>query len=249
MTLSGKTLPRSWLVGAKSSSRGGTAIPTIPIGVTASLARRSASCANAKPSIGNAGTNCWVWITLDRDRHELEAIERELVREADPLLNRAHRVDRWPPAQLRPEVVNTRVQARWLWHLSWAAVLSKRSMSTLSWLRRRSRELVAEDGYPTDQPDRRLPRELRVPSLDELDRMFKHCALRAAQEVQTAVAETRRPVSTPEFDSGCRLAVKRFALGPSGRRFGDGGAEHPLGGGEVGQGARRRRDRDRAVLL
>src|SRR5207248_8846995 len=58
-----------------------------------------------------------------------------------------------------------------------------------------------------------------------------------------------RPVSTLSGDSGCRLAVKRFALGPAGRRFGDGGAEHPLGGSEVGHGARRGGDGDRAVLL
>jgi hypothetical protein len=42
-------------------------------------------------------------------------------------------------------------------------------------------------------------------------------------------------VSTPERDSGCRLAVKRFALGPPGRRFGDSSAEHRLDGSEVGQ--------------
>lgn len=29
-------------------------------------------------------------------------------------------------------------------------------------------------------------------------------------------------------------AVKRFALGPSNRRFGDFGTGHPLGGGEAG---------------
>ena len=46
-----------------------------------------------------------------------------------------------------------------------------------------------------------------------------------------------------------RLAVKRFALGPAGRLFGDGGAEHPLGGGEVGHWARRGWDGERAVLL
>ena len=31
--------------------------------------------------------------------------------------------------------------------------------------------------------------------------------------------------------SGCRLAVKRCALGPAGRPSGDSGTEHPLGGG------------------
>jgi hypothetical protein len=39
-----------------------------------------------------------------------------------------------------------------------------------------------------------------------------------------------RPVSTLERVSGCRLAVKRCALGPFGRPLGDGGAGHPLGG-------------------
>ncbi|MGZ4331904.1 MAG: hypothetical protein ACXVXL_28375, partial [Solirubrobacteraceae bacterium] len=48
--------------------------------------------------------------------------------------------------------------------------------------------------------------------------------------------EGRRPVSTSERNSGCRLAVKRCALGPAGRWFGDGGAEHPLGGSDVGHG-------------
>ena len=43
--------------------------------------------------------------------------------------------------------------------------------------------------------------------------------------------------------SGWRLAVKRCALGPAGRPSGDSGAGHPLGGGEVGPGARRSRDR------
>src|SRR5918992_1544612 len=61
--------------------------------------------------------------------------------------------------------------------------------------------------------------------------------------------DVRRPVSTAEWGSGCRLAVKRFALGPLGRPVGDGCAEHPLGGGEVGAGPRRGGDRDRAVLL
>jgi hypothetical protein len=49
--------------------------------------------------------------------------------------------------------------------------------------------------------------------------------------------EGRRPVSTPSVFggsggtfSGCRLAVKRGALGPVGRPSGDGGAGHPLGG-------------------
>ena len=46
--------------------------------------------------------------------------------------------------------------------------------------------------------------------------------------------------------SACRQALRARPCGPP---FGDGGAEHPLGGGEVGQGARRRGDRDRAVLL
>jgi len=41
---------------------------------------------------------------------------------------------------------------------------------------------------------------------------------------------SRRPVSTSERVSGCRLAIKRFALGPAGRPLGDGGAEHPPGG-------------------
>jgi transposase len=60
----------------------------------------------------------------------------------------------------------------------------------------------------------------------------------------------RRSVSTPRrVSSGCRLAVKRFALGPAGRRAGDGGAEHPLGGSEVGPGARRCRDRHQDMLL
>src|SRR5579884_1830399 len=59
----------------------------------------------------------------------------------------------------------------------------------------------------------------------------------------------RRRVSTPERDSGCRLVVKRFAIGPLGRAAGDGGAEHPLGGSEVGAGPRGGRDRDCAVLL
>jgi hypothetical protein len=45
-----------------------------------------------------------------------------------------------------------------------------------------------------------------------------------------------RPVSTSERGSGCRLAVKRFAFGPAGRRFGDGGGEHLLGGSGVGAG-------------
>src|SRR3954452_5613612 len=49
----------------------------------------------------------------------------------------------------------------------------------------------------------------------------------------------RRPVSTSQRGSGCRLVVKRCALGPAGRPVGDGGAEHPLGGGQVGPGARR----------
>src|ERR1035437_1567774 len=52
-------------------------------------------------------------------------------------------------------------------------------------------------------------------------------------------AESRRPVSTPERNSGCRLAVKRFALGFAGRPVGDGSVGHPLGGSEVGPGARR----------
>ena len=48
-----------------------------------------------------------------------------------------------------------------------------------------------------------------------------------------------RPVSTPECNSGCRLAVKRVALGPAGRPLGDGGAGIPLGGGCVGRGPTR----------
>ena len=59
----------------------------------------------------------------------------------------------------------------------------------------------------------------------------------------------RRPVSTPGRGSGCRLAVKRCALGPAGRPVGDGGAEHPLGGGQVEPGARSVRDHDGAVVL
>ena len=56
-------------------------------------------------------------------------------------------------------------------------------------------------------------------------------------------------MSTPGCASGCRLAVARFALGRAGRQFGDGGAGHPLGGSEVGPGARRCWDGDREVLL
>ncbi len=61
--------------------------------------------------------------------------------------------------------------------------------------------------------------------------------------------DTRRPVSSRECCSGCRLAVKRFALGPTGRPWGDCVAEHPLGGGEVGRGTRRGGDGDGDVLL
>ena len=35
------------------------------------------------------------------------------------------------------------------------------------------------------------------------------------------------------------MTYKRLALSPAGRRLGDGGVEHPLGGGCVGLGARR----------
>ena len=41
----------------------------------------------------------------------------------------------------------------------------------------------------------------------------------------------------PERNSECRLAIKRCALGPAGRLVGDGGAGHPLGGGEDHRGA------------
>ena len=58
----------------------------------------------------------------------------------------------------------------------------------------------------------------------------------------------RRPVQ-PRRVSGCRLAVKRFALGPASHRFGDGGTSHPLGGGEVGAGPRRAGNGDGDVLL
>ena len=61
--------------------------------------------------------------------------------------------------------------------------------------------------------------------------------------------KSRRPVSTSECDSGCRLAVKRFALGPAGRHSGDGVAEHPLGGGCVGHRARRCREPSPSMLL
>src|SRR5512132_2840746 len=44
----------------------------------------------------------------------------------------------------------------------------------------------------------------------------------AACRTSASCGAVRRPVSTPELGSGCRLAVKRFALGRSSRRFGDG---------------------------
>ena len=72
---------------------------------------------------------------------------------------------------------------------------------------------------------------------------------RERRRVAGARRVVRRRVSTPDRDSGCRLAVKRFALGPLGRPAGDGGVEHPLGGGCVGPGAPRSGDRDRDVLL
>ena len=56
-------------------------------------------------------------------------------------------------------------------------------------------------------------------------------------------------MSTLECDSGCRLAVKRVALGPAVRLLGDGGAGHPLGGGCVGPGARRGGDSDSDMAL
>ena len=49
--------------------------------------------------------------------------------------------------------------------------------------------------------------------------------------------------------SGCRLAVNASRSALRAANFGDGGAEHPLGGSEVGAGPRRCGDRDRAVLL
>src|SRR3954454_8938876 len=58
-----------------------------------------------------------------------------------------------------------------------------------------------------------------------------------------------RPVSTLQLGSGGRLAVKRFALALGGRAVGDGGAAHPLGGGEVEAGPRRVGDGDGDVLL
>jgi Queuosine biosynthesis protein len=48
----------------------------------------------------------------------------------------------------------------------------------------------------------------------------------------------RRPVSTLGAGSGCRVGVKRFALGASRRPLGDGGAGHSLGGGRVEAGPR-----------
>ena len=45
------------------------------------------------------------------------------------------------------------------------------------------------------------------------------------------------------------MTYKRCALGPAGRPSGDGGAEHPLGGGCVGHGARRSGDSDSDMAL
>jgi hypothetical protein len=56
-------------------------------------------------------------------------------------------------------------------------------------------------------------------------------------------------VSTSKWLSGCWPAVKRFALGPMGDPAADGGTERPLGGGEVGPGARRCGDRHQDMLL
>ncbi len=67
--------------------------------------------------------------------------------------------------------------------------------------------------------------------------------------LQARGGQSRRPVSTLGRGSRYRLAVKRCALGPSGRPVGDGGAGHPLGGGEVEPGARHGRDGDGDVLL
>lgn len=57
----------------------------------------------------------------------------------------------------------------------------------------------------------------------------------AASESRQPRAGVRRPVSTLDrLLSVVGLSVKRFALGPSGRRFGDGAPGDPLGGGEAG---------------
>jgi hypothetical protein len=85
--------------------------------------------------------------------------------------------------------------------------------------------------------------------------------------VDATTATGGHPVSTPERDSGCRLAVKTSCVNlvseiadvgvrssalrsdRAVRPSGDGGAEHPLCGGCVGHGARRSRDRHQDMLL
>ena len=66
------------------------------------------------------------------------------------------------------------------------------------------------------------------------ERLVDHqgdAVVRRARGRQLTPCHCRRPVSTSVCDSGCRLAVKRFAVGPAGRPSGDSGTGHPLGGG------------------
>src|SRR5690242_19178513 len=78
---------------------------------------------------------------------------------------------------------------------------------------------------------------------------FRTAESRGPRKLRYPREDERRPVSTVECGSGCRIAVKRCALGPAGRPWGDSGAGHLLSGNDVGPGARLGGNRDGDVLL
>lgn len=97
--------------------------------------------------------------------------------------------------------------------------------------------------------DVHVEQEITVGVTPELAFDMKARLLIRRAQVRLPAGRMRRPVSTLQCGSACRLAVKRFALVPAGRPLGDGGAGYPLGRGQVDARPRLVGDSDGDVVL
>jgi hypothetical protein len=144
----------------------------------------------------------WAWQPCSPELARLS--ELAAVSECSPILNLSGAVDGMPP-QLRAMGRNERARARWLWHISWAALLigySTRSRPPVDkdlwreWSDSDNTRRIAVDplGFPMPRAEvmsRRQVQTVRTPSLDEIWDMMRRAARGATPEVRAAVNEGR----------------------------------------------------------
>lgn len=135
----------------------------------------------------------------------LARLEREAIEHLRPLLNRRGMGDL--PPQLRTRDDGSSARSRWLWHLSWTAVV----IAETQWP---AQLKSASDGFPVLDSSTAVATRTRVrePSARSLRRLMDAAARAAAADVRDAVAALVRGAAPPQRSSSSRRALSSHEL-------------------------------------